>query len=54
MINIRPVSDLRNNFTEIESIVKQGDPADPDEERIWDYGSDGSAAVCGTNGVISS
>ena len=26
MINIRPVSDLRNNFTEIESIVKQGDP----------------------------
>ena len=42
MINIRPVSDLRNNFTEIESIVKQ--------ERIWDYGSDGSAAVCGTNG----
>lgn len=27
MINIRPVSDLRNNFTEIERIVKQGDPA---------------------------
>ena len=26
MINIRPGSDLRNNFTEIESIVKQGDP----------------------------
>ena len=26
MINIRAVSDLRNNFTEIESIVKQGDP----------------------------
>lgn len=26
MINIRPVSDLRNNFTEIESIVKQGEP----------------------------
>ena len=26
MINIRPVSDLRNNFTEIEWIVKQGDP----------------------------
>ena len=26
MINIRPVSDLRNNFTEIERIVKQGDP----------------------------
>lgn len=25
MINIRPVSDLRNNFTEIESIVKQGE-----------------------------
>mgnify|MGYP000286624525 FL=1 len=25
MINIRPVSDLRNNFTEIESIVKDGD-----------------------------
>ena len=26
MINIIPVSDLRNNFTEIERIVKQGDP----------------------------
>ena len=26
MIQIRPVSDLRNNFTEIESIVKTGDP----------------------------
>ena len=25
MINIRPVSDLRNNFTEIESIVKRGE-----------------------------
>lgn len=26
MINIRPVSDLRNNFTEIESIVNRGEP----------------------------
>ena len=26
MINIRPVSDLRDNFTETERIVKQGDP----------------------------
>lgn len=26
MINIRPVSDLRNNFTEIEGIVKSGEP----------------------------
>lgn len=26
MINIRPVSDLRNNFTEIESVVKKGVP----------------------------
>lgn len=26
MITIRPVSDLRNKFTEIETIVKQGDP----------------------------
>ena len=26
MINIRPVSDLRNKFPEIESIVKQGQP----------------------------
>lgn len=25
MINIRPVSDLRNNFTEIESIVREGE-----------------------------
>ncbi len=26
MIQIRPVSDLRNKFTDIESIVKSGDP----------------------------
>lgn len=26
MINIRPVSDLRNKFTEIEDSVKQGQP----------------------------
>lgn len=26
MINIRPVSDLRNKFTEIEQTVKQGEP----------------------------
>ena len=26
MINIRPVSDLRNKFPEIEDIVKQGNP----------------------------
>ncbi|MEE0771831.1 MAG: type II toxin-antitoxin system Phd/YefM family antitoxin [Anaerovoracaceae bacterium] len=26
MIKIRPVSDLRNKFTEIEAIVKQGEP----------------------------
>ena len=26
MIQIRPVSDLRNKFTEIENIVKSGDP----------------------------
>ena len=26
MINIRPVSDLRNRFPEIEEIVKQGSP----------------------------
>ena len=26
MIQIRPVSDLRNKFTDIESIVQTGDP----------------------------
>jgi prevent-host-death family protein len=26
MINIRPVSDLRNKFTEIESVVNSGNP----------------------------
>jgi len=26
MIKIRPVSDLRNKFSEIESVVKAGDP----------------------------
>ena len=26
MIHIRPVSDLRNKFTEIENVVKEGSP----------------------------
>lgn len=26
MIQIRPISDLRNKFTEIEKIVKEGEP----------------------------
>jgi len=26
MIQIRPVSDLRNKFSEIENLVKEGDP----------------------------
>lgn len=26
MIEIRPVSDLRNKFTEIENVVKEGEP----------------------------
>ncbi len=26
MVQIRPVSDLRNKFTDIENIVKKGDP----------------------------
>lgn len=26
MINIRPVSDLRNKFPEIESVVREGEP----------------------------
>ncbi len=26
MINIKPVSELRNNFTEIEKIVNKGEP----------------------------
>ncbi len=26
MVQIRPVSDLRNKFTDIETIVKKGDP----------------------------
>lgn len=26
MINIRPVSDLRNKFPEIENLVREGDP----------------------------
>ena len=28
MLNIRPVSDLRNKFTEIEKIGKKGEPVD--------------------------
>ncbi len=26
MINIRPISDLRYKFTEIENVIKEGDP----------------------------
>ncbi|MBO6307380.1 type II toxin-antitoxin system prevent-host-death family antitoxin [Oribacterium sp. NK2B42] len=26
MVNIRPVSDLRNKFTDIENVVKDGEP----------------------------
>lgn len=26
MLQIRPISDLRNKFTEIESVVKEGEP----------------------------
>ena len=26
MIDIRPASDLRNKFTEIENVVKEGEP----------------------------
>ncbi len=26
MIHIRPISDLRNKFTEIESVVREGEP----------------------------
>lgn len=26
MIEIRPISDLRNKFTEIENVVKEGEP----------------------------
>lgn len=26
MINIRPISDLRNHYTEIENIIKDGNP----------------------------
>ena len=50
MINIRPVSDLRNNFTEIESIVKRGRAGIPYEEWIRYYGSYGLAAVCRFDG----
>ena len=35
MINIRPISDLRNNFTEIESVVKKGEPVYLTKKRIW-------------------
>lgn len=35
MIQIRPVSDLRNKFTEIESTVKAGSPVYLTNEWIW-------------------
>ena len=33
MINIRPVSDLRNKFPEIEKTVME--TGEPDQKRLW-------------------
>ena len=38
MIQIRPVSDLRNKFPEIETIVNSGEPVYL-TKRLWCYGS---------------
>ena len=38
MINIRPISDLRNKFTEIEKMVKKGEVVHLDEYPDMVYG----------------
>ena len=38
MINIRPVSDLRNKFTDIEELVKEGEPVYLTIKWLWFYG----------------
>ena len=38
MIQIRPVSDLRNKFKEIENTVNEGHPGIFNQKRIWHHG----------------
>ncbi len=35
MIHIRPVSDLRNKFTDIEDVVKTGQPVYLTKKWLW-------------------
>ena len=42
MIEIRPVSDLRNKFPEIEALVKENQP---DLKRLWEHGGFESGAI---------
>lgn len=46
MIQIRPVSDLRNKFPEIETIVNSGNSCVFNEEWLWFYGSFKFRRVC--------
>lgn len=39
MLQIRPVSDLRNKFPDIEKIVNAGEPVYLTKKRIWSNGS---------------
>ena len=40
MINIRPVSDLRNKFPEVEeTVINSNTPVFLTKKRLWNYGS---------------
>ena len=49
MISIRPVSDLRNKFTEIENAVSGGEPVFLTKKEIFEWGQ-GLAGVSGHPG----
>ena len=46
MIQIRPVSDLRNKFPEIETIVNNGNPVYLTKKWLWCYGGFKFRRIC--------
>ena len=50
MINIRPVSDLRNKFPELEkTVMESNEPIFPHKERLWHRWS-----CCGSTSSLNS
>ena len=45
MIQIRPVSDLRNKFPEIENLVNEGQPVF-NQKWVWSHGCHELGRIC--------